>query len=529
MHAPGVVLDAALDPASAHTEIEAWRTHALRLAIAVGWEPELTVRRRGDRAALALTAPIDALLAATLLNEWAWTRAARDGKARAADTGDPDEPRLPYEEAAARLALRSHIAREANAPLRLLETFAARAGTPFLFDETHATLGYGARGASWPLAALPAPEDIPWHTLRRIPVALVTGSNGKTTTVRLLATMLANDGFITGFSCSDGVFIGGECVERGDWSGPAGARRVLRDPSVTAAVLETARGGILRRGLACPRADVVVITNIAEDHLGGYGVASLEDLTEVKCVVARALDNKGRLVLNAEDARLVHAKHGHTGSVDWFRADEPPRFLPPTDEMPLTLEGAARHNVSNIVGAALAARALRVSENAIVHVARTFGAKNGDNPGRLERFERGGVRIWIDYAHNPHGLGALLDAATRARGHGRLGLLLGQAGDRDDGAIRDLARTAWAAKPDHIVLKDLDGHLRGRERGDVPALLRAELLASGAREDQMDLALGETDGVDRLLAWARAGDLLVMPVHALDARERAITVVQNWT
>lgn len=529
LHAPGVVLDAALDPDAAHSELAAWRTHALRLAIAVGWESELTVRRRGDRAALALTAPIDALLAATLLNEWAWCRAARDGRARADVTGDPQEPRLPFEEAAARLALRSHIAHEANPALRLLATFAARAGTPFLFDETHVTLGYGARGRSWPLDALPAPEDVPWHTLKRIPVALVTGSNGKTTTVRLIATMLANDGFVTGFSCSDGVFIGGECVERGDWSGPAGARRVLRDPSVTAAVLETARGGLLRRGLACPRADVAVITNIAEDHLGGYGVTSMEDLTDVKCIVARSLDPGGRLVLNGDDPQLLHAHHGHTGTVDWFRAEDPPAFLPPVEEMPLTLDGAAKHNVANLASAALAARALRVREQAILHVARTFGAKNSDNPGRLERFERGGVRIWIDYAHNPHGLGALLDAAAAARGTGRLGLLLGQAGDRDDSAIRELARTAWSAKPDRVVLKDLEGHLRGRERGDVPSLLRAELLASGAREDQLDLSLGETDGVNRLLAWGRPGDLLVLPVHALEARERAISVVQNWT
>ncbi len=529
LHAPGAVLDAAIDPGSAHIELEAWRTHALRLAMAVGWEPELAVRRRGDRAALALTAPIDALMSATLLNEWAWTRAARDGQARAAVTGDPDEPRLPFDEAAARLALRTHIAEEADPALRRLESFAARAGTPFLFDETHATLGYGARGRSWPLQALPDPDDVPWHTLKRIPVALVTGSNGKTTTVRLLATMLANDGFVTGHCCSDGVFIGGECVERGDWSGPAGARRVLRDPTVTAAVLETARGGILRRGLACPRADVAIITNIAEDHLGGYGITSLEDLTEVKCVVARALDAKAHLVLNADDPQLRHAHHGHTGPVDWFSADPLPPGLPRADEMPLTVGGTARHNLANLVGAATAARALRVTEQAIVHVARTFGARNSDNPGRLERFDRGGVRVWIDYAHNPHGLGALLDAAAQARGRGRLGLLLGQAGDRDDDAIGDLARTAWRATPDRVVLKDLDGYLRGRARGDVPALLRAALIGAGARADQLELADDETDGVTRLLAWARPGDLLVMPVHALEARERAITVVQNWT
>ena len=529
--APGAVLDAALDPSQAELEIEAWRTHALRLAMHVGWEPDLAVRRTADgsRAALAITAPIDALLGATLVNEWAWMRAATDGEARAANTGDPDEPRLPWDETAARVALRAYLSAEENAPLRALETAARRTGAPHLFDETEVSLGYGTRGRTWPIGALPAPAEVPWHTLGRIPVALVTGSNGKTTTVRLVAAMLARAGHVVGFCCSDGVFIDGRRVERGDWSGPAGARRVLRDPRVTAAVLETARGGILRRGLACPRADAALVTNIAEDHLGGYGIETLGDLAAVKLVVVHALCESGTLVLNADDVLLRTTPHHHHGAVTWFKADEPPAVLPSAAEMPLTLGGAARHNVSNLAGAAVLATLLGAPAHAIRAVALSFGAANEDNPGRLERFDRGGVRIWIDYAHNPHGLGALLAAAAASRGTGRLGLLLGQAGDRDDDAIRALARTAWDAAPDHIVLKDLDGYLRGRERGDVPALLRAELLESGARPEQIDLATDETDGVRRLLAWARPGDLLVLPVHALEARERAIQLVQNWT
>lgn len=529
LRAPGAVLDAALDPARATAQLERWHADVLRLTAAVGWTSEPAVRRHGDRAMLAFTAPIDGLMAATMINEWACTCAATDGAARAAVTGDPGEPRLPLDDAAALDALRAQVAAESNPSLRALAAAAAARRIPFLFDETDASVGYGAASITWPLTDVPSPDSVAWDRVARIPVALVTGSNGKTTTVRLVAAMLAAAGHVVGFCCSDGVFIGGERVERGDWSGPAGARRVLRDPRVTAAVLETARGGLLRRGLACPSADAAIITNVAEDHLGGYGVTSLEDLAEVKCVVARALDAGGTLVLNADDALLGRVPHGHAGAVQWFRAGDPPAFLPPAREMPLTLDGAATHNVANIAGAALVARALRVPDEAIRGAVRAFGARNDDNPGRLERFERGGVRIWIDYAHNPHGLAALLHAAAGARGAGRLGLLLGQAGDRDDGAVRALGRAAWDARPDHVVLKDLDGYLRGREPREVPAILRDELLAAGAREDQLDLALDETDGVHRLLAWARPGDLLVMPVHALDARERAITIVQNWT
>jgi cyanophycin synthetase len=478
---------------------------------------------------LAFTAPIDALLAATMVNEWACTRAADDGAARAAVTGDPAEPRLPLDEAEALAALRERIAAEAQPALRALVARAGREGVPLLFDETDVSIGYGVHGRTWPLVSAPAPDTVAWDRLGRIPVALVTGSNGKTTTVRLVAAMLAAAGHVVGFCCSDGVFVGGDRLERGDWSGPAGARRVLRDQRVTAAVLETARGGLLRRGLACPSADAAIITNIAEDHLGGYGVTSLDDLAEVKCIVAHALGRTGTLVLNADDALLGRVRHGHEGPVQRFSAAGPPDFLPPVLEMPLTIDGAARHNVENIAGASLVARALGVPDEAIRRAVRAFGAQNTDNPGRLERFERGGVRIWIDYAHNPHGLAALLDAARGARGDGRLGLLLGQAGDRDDEAIRALGRAAWAARPDRVVLKDLDGYLRGREPGEVPAILRRELVAAGAHEGQLELARDETDGVLRLLAWARPGDLLVMPVHALDARERAITIVQNWT
>jgi len=526
------VLEAALDPGHAVEELAAWRLRAQRITAALGWRSVCTLRRRGDRAALAFTAPIDALLAATLANEWAWTGAATDGEARAAATMDPADERLPLDETAALARLRELVALEANPTLLALAQQAAAHDVPMLIDDESVSLGYGAHGRTWPVRELPAPEAVDWNALKAIPVALVTGSNGKTTTVRLVASMLTRDGHCVGFSCSDGVFIAGEQVERGDWSGPAGARLVLRDPRVTAAVLETARGGLLRRGLVVPRATAAIVTNVAEDHFGGYGIESLDDLAEAKLLVARALGADGTLLLNADDLtlRTVAAERAaRAGRIEWFSADAPGELVPPVDEMPLTLGGAAWHNVANAVGAARLAHALGVGANAIDATLRSFGRDNADNPGRLEQFDVGGVRVWVDYAHNPHGLGELLGAAVRQRGGGRLGLLLGQAGDREDDAIRALARTAWTARPDRIVLKDLDGYLRGREPGEVPALLHAELLAQGAPADRITVVTDETSGVRALLEWARAGDLLVLPVHALDARDRAIALVQNWT
>jgi len=528
LEAPGAVLDAALDPARAVDELAAWRLRAQRITAALGWRSTCTLRRRGDRAALALTAPVDALMTATLANEWAWAGAATDGEARAAATMDPAEERLPPDETAALARLRELVAAEANPALIALMREAAVRGVPLLLDEELITVGYGVHGRSWPARELPAPEKIDWSALGAVPVALVTGSNGKTTTVRLVASMLTRAGHTVGFCCSDGVFIGGEQAESGDWSGPAGARRVLRDPRVTAAVLETARGGMLRRGLVIPSATAAIVTNIAEDHFGGYGIESLVDLAEAKLVVARALGADRPLFLNGDDVTLRTATENHTGRIEWFSVSAPGALVPPVEEMPLTLGGAAWHNVANAVGAAQLAHALGVEAASIAATLRAFGRENADNPGRLERFDVGGVRVWIDYAHNPHGLGELLFAAARQRGGGRLGLLLGQAGDRDDDAIRALARTAWTSRPERIVLKDLEGgYSRGRAPGEVPAILEAELLAQGAPPERISTVPDETSGVRALLDWATVGDLLVLPVHALSARARAIAMVQQ--
>ena len=489
-----MVLEAALHADHAEAELAAWRDRVAAFTAALGWRVTTGVRRDGARATLAFTVPGDALLTATLINEWAWIGAATDGTRRATATMAEGDERLPVGLPAALERVRALLAEEREPAPRAPDAAIARpAGT--------------------------------------IPVALVTGSNGKTTTVRLIAAMLARAGHTVGFCCSDGVFIDGTRVEEGDWSGPAGAQRVLDDPRVTAAVLETARGGLLRRGLAVERADAAIVTNIAEDHLGGYGIHSLADLAEVKLVVARALGDRGTLVLNGDDETLRTAEHRHRGPVEWFRASAPPAMVPPATEMPLAHGGAAAYNVMNAIGAATVARALGVPDDAIAATLRTFGADNADNPGRLERFHTGGVRIWIDYAHNPHGLAALMSAArTHAAspagtGPGRLGLLLGQAGDRQDDAIRSLARTAWEARPERIVLKDLDGYLRGRSLGEVPGLLRAELLAAGADPSQLEIVADETSGVRALLAWSRPGDLLVLLVHALEARSRAIALL----
>ncbi len=490
LDAPGVVLDVPLPLGRADALLDGWDTRVRRMAARLGWSGvELRRRAHARGCTLAFTAPADALLAATSLNEWA-LQAAAAALHIVYDLGSLEEDAPPVDEQEALIELTRRAALE--------------------------SAQVAARGPAADDGPLPPPA---------IPVVLVTGSNGKTTTVRLIAAILRAAGHRVGYSCTDGVFIGDECVVAGDYSGPEGARRVLRDPTVTAAVLETARGGLLRRGLIVRRADAAVITNVAADHFGDYGVDSLADLAAVKGVIAQALPPDGALILNGDDPSLRAIAPALRGAVRWFTASPPADLLPPIDQIPVTLGGSARHNVANAAAAALAAAALGVPR-AVIHTAlRAFGQANADNAGRLERFVVRGARVWLDYAHNPHGLEALLDTARAQLAGGRLGLLLGQAGDRDDDAIRALARTAWAAAPARIVLNDLGDYLRGRVPGEVPAILQAELRLAGATSEQISLAASEAEGARQLLAWAAPGDLVVLPVHALAARATVRQIV----
>lgn len=522
--------------------ITAWQDNVRVMRDALGWpHASKCVRRHHGGAALAFAAPIDQLYSATEVNEWAW-QAAR-GHAEMFAPGHA----LATDFDSALHTLQLHALSERRPDLILLREAALARDVPSMLDDEFLTIGMGRNGQSWPLDSLPAIADIPWSRLRAIPTALITGSNGKTTTVRLLAAMLTAQGLATGFSCTDGVFVDGQRLETGDYSGPGGARTVLRQAQVEAAVLESARGGLLRRGLAIERADTAIVTNISDDHFGEYGIDDLDGLTEAKLIIARALSKQGLLVLNADDAQLrAHAASvacplawfsvddrnellcafrrdgGTTCGVDegrlWLSHGLTRRDLGPIPSMPLSADGHADYNISNIAGAALLADALGVSVTTIAEVLSRFGAKRADNPGRLERWTFGGISVLMDYAHNPEGLRNLLSIAQSMRQGGRLGLILGQAGNREEPEIRALAATAATFAPELIVLKDMEGYMRGRAAGEVAHVLRDELQNRGLSLTKLPLCQTELEAVRHCLAWAREGDLLVLPVHGLKAK-----------
>ena len=328
-----------------------------------------------------------------------------------------------------------------------------------------------ARAARAVLEAEPgAAPDLPQP---RIPVVSVTGTNGKTTTTRILAHLCMTAGRSTGWTSTDGVYVDGRLIEPGDWSGPGGARLVLEEP-IEVAVLETARGGLLLRGMGVAANDVSVVTNVSADHLGLQGIDTVDQLAEVKAVVTKVTRAQGWAVLNGEDPRVFAMRSGIRAR-PWVFALSPdspairqalneggraatvldgdlvllgdltadPDHLLPVVDVPVTLAGLSPHNVANVLAATAAAFALDLPRAAILEGLRTFVPDVAHNPGRMNVFDLDGVVVVLDFAHNPEGLQALLDVAR--------GLRLARA-RRTAGAVRSGRPTrrglgaAWGAR-----------------------------------------------------------------------------------
>ena len=525
---PGAVLDAAVEADRQDAVATAWQGHASRLLDAVGWGDETTaVRRVHGGVSLAVSAPVDALYAATDLCEWAWTATLADFGGTAAE---------PIDEAASRIA--ALIADERNPMLLALKAAAVDRGVAFTSDDDEASVGMGHGARTWPVGALPQPAEVPWERVCDIPVGLVTGTNGKTTTARLAAGIARSAGFCTGLSSTDGVVVDGAMVEPGDFSGPGGARTVLRNDRVQVAVLETARGGLLRRGLGIDRADAAVITNISADHVGDFGCRDLDELLAVKWGVAHAVaptdDKSGCLVLNADDERLVRRARDWNGRLAWFSVDETNTrnalrsgaevwtvrsetlgvyrrgdWTPVRDvrAIPVTLGGAARHNIANALAASALCANMGLSDEAIATGLGEF--QSADNPGRTDLMDIQGRLVLLDFAHNPAAVDSVLDLAARLPGRRRL-VAFGEAGDRPDSLLRELAQSVWAVGPDRVMISELAAYARGREHGEVAAVLRDELEALGARPEQIAYHEHEIDTVSAALDWSEPGDVLVL-------------------
>jgi cyanophycin synthetase len=528
---PGAVLDVRLEESDHERAIAAWRSAAQRLLCEVGWANEdLVSRPFPGGLSLALTAPVDGLYAATELNERAW-------EAAAAELAGQSAPAYPLDA----IALREAVTSERNPPLVGIRHAARSRGLTFLHGEGMVSVGSGTGALVWPEASAPDPDAVDWSRAHDVPTVLITGSNGKTTVVRLLGEMVRAAGRTPGLTSTEGVFAGPVLIGEGDYSGPSGARLVLRRSEVEIAILETARGGILRRGLAVEHANVAVVTNVAEDHLGEFGIETLAQLADTKLVVAKALRSDGTLVLNADDPMLVERHRRVRVPITWFSLDPASEIvtahvrhggtavladagfmvlirreqrvpLVALAEVPITFGGTAEHNIANALAAIAAGDALGLDREPMATALRRFGHGAEDNPGRANLIELGGLRILLDFAHNPQGMLALVRLAEKLPARRRL-VMVGQAGDRADEAIRQLARAAWSLRPDHVIVKDMEEYLRGRAPGEVPTLLADEFSRLGVAHEAISRAASDLEGVRLALEWSRPGDLLILAVH----------------
>jgi cyanophycin synthetase len=356
------------------------------------------------------------------------------------------------------------------------------------------------------------PGELPDLPAPTIPVVAITGTNGKTTTVRLLAHIGQTAGLTVAYTSTDGVFLEGTLVEEGDYSGFLGARMALEQPGVQLVVLETARGGILLRGIGAAHNDVAVVTNISADHIGLHGIRTLDQLAEVKAAITRITKPKGWDVLNADDPRVLAMRRGVTGRPFLFTldSDHPAirwaiteggramtvmegsmvvvdrtmsvRPLVPLEEVPATLAGVASQHVQNAMAAAAAALGVGIPEEKVVHGLRTFLPDPERNPGRANVFELDRRVVVVDYAHNEEGMRGLVEICRGLRPPGgEIWVAICAAGDRARAIRRGIGYVA-ARGAEHVVISALRRYLRGAAPEEIEGDLREGAIDGGASD-----------------------------------------------
>ena len=495
------------------------RVHIASEHAGFGKPPILEHHYKGG-VALALKAEPDSLYTMCSVLEWA--------------TSEDDESGELWD------AILSEKATEERPRLNACHAWARSRGLPALDDEDAFTLGMGKHATTWPLDNLPSDKELEEANAQAIPLAYLTGTNGKTTTTRMVARIAQMSSLKPGNTSSDGIIVDGQPIEEGDWTGPGAARMVLRHPDVDVALLETARGGLMRRGLVLPNADVALVTNISADHLGQWGILDVHDLADAKLVVARSLKPGGTLILNKDCPILGAAfermdasfkdnidvvwfstqEDAHKdGLAGWLEGDEIVLRTGTNTELrlavksiPLTLGGTALHNIQNAIAASIVALQLKFPESGIEKGLSSLKPNVDDSRGRSNLYSVDNKYLLLDFAHNPGGLKMMAELSKRWPAGGRY-FLMGQAGDRTTALVEELAEEAVAIGLDHVVVKNLPGHAYERDPNEVAQCQVEALYKAGQKEGSVTHVADEVEAAEALIDMADEKSLIFLMAH----------------
>jgi len=384
----------------------------------------------------------------------------------------------------------------------------------------------------------------------RIPIIAVTGTNGKTTTTRLIAHIVKNNGYKVGFTTSDGIYVQNHMMEKGDTTGPISAEYILKDPTVEFAVLETARGGILRAGLGFSRCDIGIVTNIQEDHLGLNDIDTLDDLARVKATVVKSIKKDGWAILNAEDEYCMKLVKDLSCNIAYFSMDENSAVakqlakegkivavyengfitikkgewkirVERATHVPLTLGGKAKFMIANVLAATLAAYLQGFKTEDISLSLQTFIPSAAQTPGRMNIFEFKKFKVLIDFAHNPAGYRGVEEYLSSVEATKKIGIIAG-VGDRRDEDIKECATIA-ARMFDHIIIRQ-EKHLRGRTEEEINNLIMEGIAASGKTVTH-EIITKEVEALKHAINSAEDGSFITA---LSDVITNAIEVVQDY-
>lgn len=385
-----------------------------------------------------------------------------------------------------------------------------------------------------------------------IPVVAVTGTNGKTTTTRLIRHTLSLLGYNVGMTSTSGIYVGNECVQKGDNTGPVSAEVILANKEVDVAVLETARGGIVRRGLGYDLADVGVLINISEDHLGIDGINTLEDLAKTKALIVEAVKHDGYAVLNADDGMTPyvlertrsnvimfsrgisnpvfkrHCKNSKNIAVYvrdgyiWIQRNGKKLPLISLDDIPITFGGIVDCNIENSLAAISALIGLNIPLDIIIKGMSTFQPDTQLNPGRFNIFDMGTFKVMIDYSHNIAGYSAVVKFMQKVKAKRLVGII-GMPGDRQDSNFKEVGELC--AKSFHRIYIKEDIDLRGRRRGEVANIFEQSMINAGAKRENIEIIYSETEALEKAMLDAQPGDLIAMFYEEFDP---AIQVINRF-